>query len=190
MKPKLTDEDFETAAIGLRCEVALVKAVTSIEAPEGFDAKGRPIILFEGHHFSKHTNGRFDKSHPTLSYPKWTNEFYTKDEHARLARAVELDRDAALKSTSWGRFQILGVNYEACGFSTLQAFINAMFDSEFEHLSAFVRFVKSKGLDDALREKRWDDFARGYNGPAYAKHGYHTRLEKAYRDVVAKSVSP
>ena len=33
---------------------------------------------------------------------------------------------------------------------------------------------------DALRKKDWAAFARKYNGPSYAKRGYHTRMAKEY----------
>jgi hypothetical protein len=40
---------------------------------------------------------------------------------------------------------------------------------------AMVRFIISEGLDDDLREHRWEGFARGY-----ARHGYQTKLAAAY----------
>lgn len=186
---RLTEADYQDAAGALRCSVAAVKAVCAIEAPDGgFDSNGLPRILFEGHKFSAATGGRFDTSYPTISYPQWTRQFYSRGqtpdvrnagEHLRLQQAAALDRDAALASASWGKFQILGANYRACGFPTLQAFINAMHAGEAEQLGAFVRFILHERLDDEMREGRWEDFARRYNGPAYAQNRYHTKLAAA-----------
>ncbi|SEA50729.1 N-acetylmuramidase family protein [Variovorax sp. YR216] len=186
----LAEADFARAAEALRCPVAAVKAVCEVEAPEGgFDAAGRPRILFEGHKFSAATGGRYDKAYPTLSYPVWTRQFYARGadanarnagEHQRLQQAARLDRNAALASASWGKFQILGENFRACGFTTLQAFINAMYSSEGRQLEAFVAFVKHEGLADEMRDLRWADFARRYNGPRYAENSYDVKLAAAY----------
>ena len=133
---------------------------------------------------------RFDRSHPTLSYPMWTRQHYARGanadirnagEHKRLQAASVLNRQAALASASWGKFQILGANFKACGFATLQSFINSMYAGEGAQLQAFVRFVKHEQLDDEMRELRWTDFARRYNGSRYAENNYDGKLAAAYR---------
>lgn len=186
----LTDADIEQVAKSLDLEVAVVKAVRQVEVggKSGFDATGLPIILFEGHWFSHFTNGVYDKSHPTISYPTWTKRFYTGSntrEHARLAEAAQLDREAALKSASWGLAQIMGFNYEAAGFKKLQDFVNAMYESEQAQLLAWMNFIKTDKhgrMVPALRQHRWADFARDYNGSDYAKNKYDTKLAEAYMD--------
>jgi hypothetical protein len=87
---------------------------------------------------------------------------------------------AALKSASWGKFQIIGFNHAAAGFKELQAFVNAMYRSEGAQLDAFVAFVLHEKLDDELRERRWADFARRYNGPGFKANAYDTKLAKAF----------
>jgi hypothetical protein len=32
-----------------------------------------------------------------------------------------------------------------------------------------------------MRDRRWSDFARRYNGPRHAENNYHGKLEAAYR---------
>jgi hypothetical protein len=91
-----------------------------------------------------------------------------------------LDRNAALKSASWGRFQIMGFNHLLAGHPTIDFFIDAMQRSEAAHLEAFGAFSKSTGLTDSLKKKDWAKFAKGYNGPAYAGNMYDTKLEHAY----------
>lgn len=180
MKPVLTAADFERAAAKLGCEVAAVKAVCQVEAPKGgFLPDGQPTILFERHKFYQFTKGRFgisDISSPQAGGYGPEGQY----QHDKLARAAALDRDAALKSASWGKFQIMGFNWQACGFDGLQSFINAMYRSEGAQLDAFVAFILSEGLADELREQRWADFARRYNGPGYAANRYDTKLAAAY----------
>lgn len=40
--------------------------------------------------------------------------------------------------------------------------------------------MKLLRLSQKLKQKDWAGFARGYNGPAYAKYGYHKKMAKAY----------
>lgn len=185
MKPTLTEQDFADAAGQLGCEVAAIKAVSQVEAPRGgFNPDGTPVTLFEGHKFHKFTSGAFDGEAPDLSYPTWTRKHYGKNwqaEQTRLQRAMELDREAALESASWGKFQIMGFNYAPAGFGSLQAFINAMYQSEGRQLDAFVSFIQHEGMAVFLREKRWADLARRYNGQNYAINKYDTKLAAAYK---------
>jgi hypothetical protein len=175
--------DFHAAAALLGTDVETVMAVAEVEsAGGGFLLSGEPKILFEAHIFSRLTNGRFDAAHPLISVARRNPALYRggPKEHERLQAAVELDRDAALKATSWGMFQLMGFNHARCGFKELQPFITAMYKSEGEQLHAFCRFVLSMSLADELQRKDWDAFASVYNGPKYAENQYDTRLEKAY----------
>ena len=188
----LTGADFARAAALLDVPEATVRAVCEVEAPlGGFDASGLPRILFEGHHFSRATGGRYDYGYPTLSYPRWVRTHYAKGptpdarnagEHKRLDAAMRLDNEAALKSASWGRFQILGSNHKAAGFASVQAFVAAMHRDEAAHLVAFCAFVRAHpAMHRALQAQDWAAFARAYNGPAYAQNSYDTKLAAAYR---------
>lgn len=181
MKPVLTEQDFQKAAGELECPVAVIKAVCEVEAPRGgFLPSGEPTILFERHQFSKRTGRKFDISHPNISNQKPGGYKGGQAEHDRLAEASALDREAALESTSWGKFQIMGFNYAPAGFGSLQAFINAMYQSEGRQLDAFVSFIQHEGLAVFLRDCRWADFARRYNGANYAINKYDTKLAEAY----------
>lgn len=176
----LQECDFVTAANLLNCEVAAIKAVAEVESSGGgFLKDGQPKILFERHYFHRLTNGKYTKDHPDISNTKTGG--YTSNEHARLAKAAKLDRDAALQSASWGKFQIMGSHWKALGYESIQGFINAMYASETEHLMAFVKFVKVNGLQDELQRKDWANFARGYNGSAYAKNKYDIKIANAYK---------
>lgn len=176
----LTEQDYINAAKELGCEVAAIKAVSEVEAPKGgFQADGRPTILFERHKFHEFTKGKYSKEFPEISNPRPGG--YTKNEFARLDKAAKLDRNAALKSASWGKFQIMGFNHNLVGFPVLQDFINAMYKSEGEQLKAFVKFIIVNKLDDELRDKRWADFARVYNGRNYHINAYDKKMAAAYK---------
>lgn len=186
---QLTETDFIEAAKKIGCDVAAIKAVDRVESfGSGFLKDGRMKILFEGHIFwrmlerkgidiNKHLEGNDD-----ILYRKWTKEHYIGGygEHVRLARAAEIDQEAALMSASWGRYQIMGMNYRLCGFSDVFEMYYVLGMGEKQHLDAFVNFVKKTRLDDELRDHRWEDFARGYNGPMYFKNNYHIRIKEAY----------
>jgi hypothetical protein len=202
----LTEADFADAARELGCSVAQIKAVFEVEAsgsgwftdvrgdilaldgPGGFiDGANLPKILFEAHIFDRETRGRFRASHPNLSSARWNKALYVggQGEYARLHRAMQLDRVAALRSASWGAPQIMGFNHELAGFSTVEAFVEAMKTGIRAHLMAFVAYVKNSGLADELRQittfhASARPFARAYNGPAYAKNEYHVRIARAF----------
>jgi peptidoglycan hydrolase-like protein with peptidoglycan-binding domain len=180
---RLTEADFERAAGSLACEIACVKAVTEVEARgRGFYDSGRPKILFEAHIFSQRTQHKYDATHPDVSSLKWNKKLYKggEKEYERLEKAMSLNRSAALQSASWGLFQIMGFNYQNAGFDSVDAYVEAMFESEGRQLDAFVNFIKAAKLDGHLRARRWARFAQGYNGPAYAENQYDKKLLAAY----------
>jgi hypothetical protein len=177
----LTDEAVEDAAKSIGCTVAAVKSVIDVESHGGFLPDGRPKILFERHYFSRLTRGKYDDSNPDISAKKWGGYKGGAAEYERLGRAIKLDRTAALKSASWGAFQIMGDNCRACGFADVEDFVKAMVAGEAEQLEAFVKFVKKSRLEDELIRLDWAGFARGYNGSAYKTNRYDEKLAAAYR---------
>lgn len=180
-KPTLTGKDFAEVAKNLGCGIAAIRAVAEVEsAGNGFLENDDPKILFERHIFSRRTGGLFNNSHPGISNPKPGGYGSVASQHKRLQEAALLNRAAALMSASWGKFQIMGFNYTLAGFNTLQDFINAMYRSEKDQLMAFANYIRNVSLDDELREHRWADFARKYNGPEYKKNNYDRKLEQAF----------
>lgn len=184
------------AAAVLGCNLASILAIDEVEsAGAGFDRQGRVKILFEPHVFHRLTGGAFGATHPDLSYPDWKPKApsYKRDQHQVLAQARALvplpgqhkpdDVDAAaVMSCSWGRYQLMGEGFRACGFNTVAAFERAMLEDEGQHLAGFVSYIRAKpSAHKALLARNWSAFARAYNGPGYLKHGYHTRLDAAYQ---------
>lgn len=177
----LTDADFERAAKAIGCTVAAVRAVNQVESRGGFFADGRPKILYERHVFHRLTTGRFSAAHPDISNKTPGGYIGGPAEYGRLARAISLDRDAALKSASWGAFQIMGFNFKVAGFDNVEDFVKAMVSGQGPQLDAFVAFVRKNSLDDELIRLDFASFARGYNGPDFRKNKYDEKLEDAYR---------
>jgi hypothetical protein len=183
---KLAASDFESAARELGAEAAAVRAVSEVESGgrTGFDASKRPKILFETHHFRRHSGGKFNTSHPELTAQyktKLQRASYKKDQWTVIRSAFALDPHAAVKSASWGMFQVLGSNAEDCGWKSLEQFVTDMFYSEGQHMRAFLGFCKANNLTRYLVRKDWKSFARGYNGPSYAAFAYDTKMAAAYR---------
>lgn len=180
----LTQADWQRAATTLGVDVAAIKAVAEVEAPRtGFLADGRARILFEAHQFSSRTEGAYDRSHPSISSPRWNRELYQGGaaEYTRLEQAMALNGDAALESASWGRFQIMGFNHEAAGYGNVREFVAAMQQGEGRQLDAFVSFIQADpAMHRALRNHDWASFAAAYNGPGYAANQYDTRMAAAY----------
>lgn len=184
----LTEANFTQAGARLLCQPAAIKAFWKTEANgSGFFA-GRPKILPEPHRFSKATGGRFDKTNPTISYPKWGTRPYPASQDARydaLLAMIRLDIEAGFGSASYGAPQIMGENHEACGYPTAMAFAEAMARDEDTQLRAFEAFVTKAGILPALRKvtraaSSWEDVARRYNGTAFAKNRYHYRMAEAF----------
>lgn len=183
MKTKLTYADYQAAAKLLQCDVPTIRAVTEIESGgSGFDKSDRCIIRFEPHLFSRKTGGIYDKSHPQLSFTPWRPGYPAgvNQSWQLFQVATGLNANAAVQSTSWGLFQILGQHALTCDCDTIGEFVKRMETSEAEQLILFCHFVKNTGLDDELRGYQWALFARQYNGKQYAVNSYDTRLEAAY----------
>jgi hypothetical protein len=195
LKTALGPEDFARAAAAIGAEVAAVKAVAEVESRgAGFLADGRPTILFEAHVFHRQTKGRFagarDRRGVALSVPAWDRSLYGKTgawQWDRLEDAMKLDREAALRSASWGIFQIMGFNHVAAGHPTVEGFAEAMRSGAGPQLDAFVSFLKSSGLSQHLAAKDWRRFARGFNGPGFEKNAYDTKIAAAYAKHAAKA---
>lgn len=187
----LTDEDFNMVAKLLNCETAALKAVQKVETggKGGFFAPGKPAILFEGHIFWNQLKKRGinPEAHVAgnehILYPKWEKGHYKGGigEYERLEQARKIHCDAADASASWGMFQIMGFNYAACGELSLESFVKSMCESECRQLLLSARFIKNAGMLPALQAKDWAEFAKRYNGPAYAENQYDKKLAEAYK---------
>ena len=188
-KRSLKDDDFQRAAAELGVDIATIKAVTQVEsAGSGYSADGKIKILFEGHIFWKQLDEIYGnaavKQHDDTAdilHEKWTKKYYNKNQWERLEKAVKINEEAALKSASYGMFQIMGFNHQLCGFPDVKTFIDFNKQSEGNQLLCFVRYCLNRGLHTHLINKDWAAFARKYNGTGYKKNKYDTKLAAAYK---------
>ena len=193
MAKQITDDQIRQIAKSYGIEFAALKAVIQVEASgQGFLPDGKPKILFEPHIFHRLlTNknyitirNRAKAENPRICYFSWGAYPYGKvsEQHDRLAIASKYDRDTALESCSWGMGQVMGFHWQALGYPTLQAFVNAMYKDEAAQVDCMCRFIKANHLIDELQRKDWAGFARVYNGIGFAKNQYDKKLAAAYRN--------
>lgn len=189
---KLTDADYQAVADSLGIEKASIKAVVEIETGnkcEGFNKNHTPIINFDVAMFRKYARHRglqpqnYHKSHPLVFAAPNVSRFGSRQaaQYARLESAMSIDTVAALEGTFWGMFQIGGFNWKLCNCESVQQFVERMAYSERSQLELFADFIQSRDLVKYLRAHNWAAFALRYNGPGYARLGYHTKMAASYR---------
>jgi hypothetical protein len=187
----LTNNELYLLATANGIEPAALKAVQIVETGgrSGFITKQHPTILFEGHIFWQQLKRvgiapkRYVKGREDILYPKWDKTKYLGGvrEYGRLHAACAINTEAAYRSTSWGMFQILGINYGWCGELTITEFVKKMTYSEYHQLMLAINFMRNSGLLKLLAKHDWIGFARHYNGTEYAKNRYAQRLAEAYK---------
>ena len=194
----LRNATLVAAAERLGLELAVVYAVNEVESlGQGFLANGKPKILFERHvmyerlalpraegddagALQRHADA-LAALHPHLVNPRPGGYAGGAAEHQRLAQARMLDALCADESASWGAFQIMGYHAERLGYASVADFVSLMARDENEQFEAFVRYLEAEpALIKALKGKKWAQFAKAYNGPAYARNLYDVKLERAY----------
>ncbi|MDA7086500.1 N-acetylmuramidase family protein [Pseudomonas sp. SA3-5] len=187
------------AAKRLGVDLAAIYAVNEVESlGEGFLSNGKPKVLFERHVMHRllgtprhegddaaalqaHAE-QLAATYPALVNPRPGGYAGGTAEHQRLAQARLLDALCADESASWGAFQIMGYHWQALGYASITDFTTRIASSEAEQFEAFVRFIEADpALLKALKARKWAQFAKRYNGPAYARNLYDVKLDRAYR---------
>jgi hypothetical protein len=117
---------------------------------------GQPGRSFEGHQMRDAVTGPFRAVHTGSQ----------DDEYAALALAQRLGADAGVASISIGGPQILTSNFAMLGYPSARAMHDAFQADERAQVIGFFDFICRSRLQPAMRQHRWEDFARVYNGPA------------------------
>lgn len=187
---EISEEQFKDMALEFDCEIAAIKAVTFTETGgSSFFENGLPKILFERHKFyfftlpskGEHPYAKF----PDVCHPK-AGEHGAPGIHQyeRLLKAAKLNRVAALKSCSWGAFQVLAEYYISCGYSSAEDLANDCMVSVDAHVKLFLTFMKKEKRHaiKALKEKKWEDFTYAYNGKNWKEQNptYPTKMAEFY----------
>jgi len=195
--PGLTDASYEDAANSLDVEVEAIKAVSEVESGRGggFEDGKHPTIRYELHQFNQRTKSVYLQTHPWLAQRKWDqgkayHNLGQQGEYSMLYNAMILGRprlkiEQALSSASWGRFQVMGFNYQSVGWTSVIEFVLDMYKNEGNQLKAFVGFLKSVNLESTLQKHDWEGFARAYNGGGQVDQ-YGGKMKTAYERLLAQ----
>jgi hypothetical protein len=194
---KLTDDKIASVSRAHRVDPAATKAVIAVETPFPHlgDSRHGPLILFERHIFFRESGkAPVSRTHPHLSnrtpggYCTGRNwEARQQCEHQKLAQArairhPEVDLNAAaLRSVSMGLFQIMGFNHRLIDQpDPVRMWERYLKRDDVLDLEDFFRFCTNTRLLRHLQSLDWTSFARGYNGPAFARNNYDQRLAQHY----------
>lgn len=188
--PTVSDFDYNLFSELLNVSPKAIKAVVKVESNgHGFLKSGKPVILFEPHIFYRELKNENINPEPLMSEENkdllsktWNKALYKggEKEWDKLNRAERISKSAAIKSASWGLFQIMGFNYKSCGCSSLNEFYTKMCIDEFNQFILFIGFIKNQNLIQYLQTYNWSEFAKRYNGPGYKQNQYDTKLYNAF----------
>lgn len=189
---------WATGADAVHQLAATLHAIADVESGGmgGFDERGRLTILVEPHIFSRASNHAFDRSHPWISYPKWTRyeknaappaafpvhpySYSMDDRYGLFAMMAELDPEAACCACSAGRFQQLVLAWKDLRFGSAEALFAKLANSERDQLEVLGIFLLANGLKQAVIARDWRAVARGYNGPGQVDM-YAGRMADAFK---------
>ncbi len=180
---------LQTWADQLAIDPGVAVAVLTVESGgRPFGPDGRMTIRFENHifysrwgqhhpdafarHFVFNSDHRW-KDHqwrPAPGQPWRTFHGNQNSEWQVLDFACTLNDTAARLSISMGGPQIMGFNYAAVGYASVQQMFDAFAASERNQVAGFFDFVRSRGKDAirTLQDLKFEGFARFYNGPGQA----------------------
>ena len=182
-----TLEEYRDIAARLAVDAPTLEAIRRVESSRNaFDADGHPIIIFEAFLFSRLTDHRFDVSHPQVSGRAPGGYGALNAQWGKLKEAYALDPEAAYKATTFGMFQITGINHKVVGFETVGEYARFVSQSEANQVEVFARFVEHQGALKRLRCLDWAGFARLWNGPGFNGSRYAERLSAAYAVAAAR----
>lgn len=167
-------------------EPAALLAIAEVESGGQVFDGGKPLIRWEGHYFYRllsedHAKrqqavdaGLASKAVGGVPNPKTQAARY-----ALLQKAEQIDQDKALMSCSWGLGQVMGENWTALGYQSVQELVQAC-DTVGGQVDLMARFIKENGLIGVLKNHDWKAFTKRYNGEGGIKKGYPQKIEDAY----------
>jgi hypothetical protein len=169
---KLSTEDYSKLALEFGLNVKLLKTVVIVEASgAGFDSRtGLIKIQFEPHWFF-----RFARTKIINGVENQTLEYKAYNE------AYGIDKEAAMRATSWGLGQIMGFNHKRAGYNTVADMVDAFRMGEYYQVRGMLKFIAfDRVMFGALKNRNWATFAKLYNGPNFKKLGYDVKMAETY----------
>jgi hypothetical protein len=178
-------------------EVPVMLAVVAVESAGKtyavVDGQRRPLIRWEGHYMHRLTKGK-ERDAALKAGVASPTAGAVKNPSSQAARwklfdkAAKINRDAAIQSMSYGVGQVMGSHWKWLGYNSPNDFFVRVTSNVKGQLAAMFHYIEKAGLIDELQRKDFRAFARGYNGPQYAKQGYHTKMAKAYEHFAGEKV--
>ena len=182
--------EITAVAADMNLEPAALLAIAEVEsAGKAFavvEGRNEPLIRFEGHYFDRRLSADNRKaaraaglssptagsiSNPTTQLARWGLD----------ARAAAIDRKAAHESVSWGLGQVMGAHWAWLGYADVAALVAEARSGVGGQARLMARYIDKAGLGQSIRKRDWAAFARGYNGPAFARNGYDRKIAAAYK---------
>ncbi|GAB4361672.1 MAG: hypothetical protein Kow0026_24950 [Oricola sp.] len=189
MFPNDVRSEIEAVAREEELEPAALLAIAEVEsgglAFAVVNGRKEPLIRFEGHWFDRLLDDgrRAQARRRGLASPKAGAVRNPASQAARwrlLEAAMEIDRDAALQSVSWGIGQVMGKHWKDLGYGSVDSLVVEARSGVSGQLRLMVRFLKAKDLLGTIAAHDWAAFARAYNGPRYKAHRYDRRIAAAH----------
>ncbi|MEZ5871121.1 MAG: N-acetylmuramidase domain-containing protein [Nitratireductor sp.] len=170
-------------------EQAVLAAIVEVESGGRYSASvaGRqePLIRFEGHYFYRllPTVKRNRAVVSGLAHRLAGRVANPASQTARwkiLQSACDIDRPAALQSTSWGVGQVMGAHWQWLGYASIDALVSDARSGVEGQVRLMARYIDKAGLKHCLSDHDWAGFARAYNGPGYRTHRYDSKMAAAF----------
>jgi len=87
-----------------------------------------------------------------------------------------------VQSMSLGLGQIMGFNHQRVGAPSAEAMLYSPMEDQVLYVARFIASKREVVAKAAPTLSDFETMARFYNGPAYAKHFYHERLQRWFRE--------
>ena len=179
-------------AEALGCEPAALLAVIEAGAPgrvlARVDGRDEPPIRFRGDVFDRLLTParRAQARRAGLAHPLEGRVANPRSQGRRwrlLARAIAIDRQAALSATVWGVGAVMGLHWRALGFGSVDALVVEARSGAAGQVALLVRLLRHEGLGPKLAGGEWQAVARacGLDRPA---------LETAHARAAALDLRP
>lgn len=202
-----TKENYKVLAKELEAEEAAVYAVSKQESSGGgfmdYDGEKVAKILYERHYMYNNlvevkgesfANEQMNKNNYLVNSVSGKYVYNSKGEkeaneniasREKLSLSRKIDENSALKSCSWGAFQIMGQFYSRL-YESPQDLEKAQDMCELQQIAYFKAYLLRERIPalKALRKKNWEEFTFYYNGKDWERNNSHypVNMKKYYEE--------
>jgi len=179
----LTKDEVEEIAKSIDVDYASLMTFISVESGGvGFAKDTKKIVIqFEPSWFKRYTKERDQHDKKLWEVVDANKVEGQANEWKAFNAAYAINPKSALLSTSIGLMQVMGFNYSACGYTSVNAMWDDFKTGEYAQVNGAASFIKSNPrLHKALKSKDWAKVAYYYNGSNYRINNYDVKLKQAY----------